>query len=90
VALPTVVVTGLAMARPYLPTLDAVTTVPRLLIAAKVVLIVALVVSFITCPLYRQCSPVAGVCDLDDLDDDHRPIEDAFDAREFDAREGRP
>lgn len=40
-----------------------------LLIPLKLGLIGALVVIFITCPLYRACSPVRGVCNLDDLGD---------------------
>lgn len=38
-----------------------------LLVPLKLGLIGALVVIFITCPLYRACSPVRGVCNLDDL-----------------------
>lgn len=34
----------------------------------KVLAIVALVVVFITCPLFRHCSPVQGVCDIEDLE----------------------
>ena len=69
VSLPTVVVTGVLMADPYLADVsDLVATVPGRFITAKAGLIVLLVVIFITCPLYRQCSPVAGVCDLDDRD----------------------
>src|SRR5699024_4486671 len=41
---------------------------PGALIPGKVLAIVALVVVFITCPLFRHCSPVQGVCDLDDLE----------------------
>jgi putative copper export protein len=71
VALPTVVVTGALMALPHLTGPgDLVTTAAGRLITTKVGLIVALVVIFITCPLFRQCSPVAGVCDLDELDGD--------------------
>lgn len=68
-ALPTIIVTGLVMAGAYrsLP-LSWWTTFPGLLIPLKVVAIVALVVVFVTCPLFRHCSPVQGVCDLDDLD----------------------
>lgn len=74
VSLPTVVVTGVLMAHPYLADVsDLVATVPGRFITAKAGLIVLLVVIFITCPLYRQCSPVAGVCDLDDRDDAVRP-----------------
>src|SRR5690606_20021258 len=70
VALPTVVATGVAMALPYLAEVgDLALTTPGRLIAVKIGLIVALAVIFITCPLFRQCSPVAGVCDLDELDD---------------------
>lgn len=39
------------------------------LILAKLGLILALVVVFITCPMWRACSPIRGVCNLDDLDD---------------------
>jgi len=68
-ALPTIIVTGLLMAGVYrsLP-LDWWTTMPGVLIPLKVMAIVALVVVFITCPLFRQCSPVQGVCNIDDLD----------------------
>jgi len=31
---------------------------------------VALVAVFIACPLFRQCSPVQGVCNVDDLKQD--------------------
>lgn len=75
VALPTVIATGALMALPYLVgPADLLGTTPGRYILAKVGLIAALVVIFITCPLYRQCSPVQGVCDLDDLDDE-RPLD---------------
>lgn len=69
VALPTIIVTGLVMAGAYraLP-LAWWTSFPGVLIPVKVLAVVALVVVFITCPLFRHCSPVQGVCDLDDLD----------------------
>lgn len=38
------------------------------LVLAKVGLIAGLVVVFIVCPMWRACSPVRGVCDLDDLE----------------------
>jgi putative copper resistance protein D len=68
-ALPTIIVTGLVMAGAYraLP-LSWWTSFPGVLIPLKVLAVVALVVVFITCPLFRHCSPVQGVCDLDDLD----------------------
>jgi putative copper resistance protein D len=67
-ALPTIIVTGLAMAGVYtvLP-IEWWLTFPGILIPLKVLAIVALVVVFITCPLFRQCSPVQGVCNVDDL-----------------------
>lgn len=67
-SLPTIIVTGVWMALRY----GGVTS-PfwlsgiGLLVPLKLLLIVALVVIFITCPLYRACSPVRGVCNLDDL-----------------------
>lgn len=69
-ALPTVIGTGVIMALGYrmLP-LSWWAEFPGVLIPAKVLAIVALVVVFITCPLFRHCSPVQGVCDLDDLAD---------------------
>jgi putative copper resistance protein D len=69
-ALPTIIVTGLIMAGAYrsLP-LGRWTTMPGVLIPLKVLAIIALIVVFITCPLFRHCSPVQGVCNIDDLDD---------------------
>lgn len=75
-ALPTIIITGLVMAGAFraLP-LDWWTSFPGVLIPAKVLAIVALVVVFITCPLFRHCSPVQGVCNVEDLDrsDEPRP-----------------
>jgi putative copper resistance protein D len=85
-ALPTIIVTGLVMAGVYrsLP-LGWWTTMPGVLIPLKVMAILALVVVFITCPLFRHCSPVQGVCNLDDLDDldarDDREDQDDRDKR---------
>lgn len=42
-------------------------TVWGYLVLAKIGLILALVAVFILCPMWRACSPVRGVCDLDDL-----------------------
>jgi putative copper resistance protein D len=68
-ALPTIVITGLFMAGAYrLLPLSWWTTFPGVLIPLKVMAIVALVVVFVTCPLFRHCSPVQGVCDIEDLD----------------------
>lgn len=38
------------------------------LVLAKIGLILALVVVFITCPMWRACSPIRGVCNLDDME----------------------
>jgi len=67
-SLPTIVLTGVWMALRYGGLLspfwrDGI----GLLVPLKLGLIAALVVIFITCPLYRACSPVRGVCNLDDL-----------------------
>ncbi len=72
-ALPTVIVTGLIMAGAYrmLPA-DWWLAFPGVLIPLKVLCIVALVVVFIACPLFRQCSPVQGVCNVDDLNEPMR------------------
>lgn len=69
-ALPTIILTGLVMAGVYtvLP-IEWWMTFPGILIPLKVLAIVVLVVVFITCPLFRQCSPVQGVCNIDDLAD---------------------
>lgn len=67
-SLPTIIITGLVMAGVYtvLP-MSWWVTFPGILIPLKVLAIVALVVVFVTCPLFRQCSPVQGVCNVDDL-----------------------
>lgn len=67
-ALPTIIATGVVMALNYrmLP-LEWWTSFPGILLPGKALTIVALIVVFITCPLFRHCSPVQGVCDLDDL-----------------------
>lgn len=67
-ALPTIIITGLIMAFAY-RTLPAQwwLHLPGILIPGKVAAIIVLVVVFITCPLFRHCSPVQGVCNLDDL-----------------------
>lgn len=67
-ALPTIIVTGVVMASEYrtLP-LDWWLSLPGIMIPLKVLAIVALVVVFITCPLFRHCSPVQGVCNTEDL-----------------------
>jgi putative copper resistance protein D len=70
-ALPTIIATGLVMAGAYraLP-MQWWLHFPGALIPLKVLLIVALIGVFIACPLFRQCSPVQGVCNVDDLQQD--------------------
>lgn len=69
-ALPTIIVTGVTMALAFRSApLHWWMVFPGLLIPLKVLTIVALVVIFITCPLFRQCSPVQGVCNVEDLHD---------------------
>ncbi len=69
IILPTLVITGLLQAYPYvgLSPSALVATNFGLLILAKMALIVLLVVIFLTCPLWRACSPIAGMCNLEDL-----------------------
>ena len=68
-ALPTIIVTGLIMAGVYRAfPIEWWVQFPGVLIPLKVGAIIALVVVFIACPLFRHCSPVQGVCNLDDLE----------------------
>lgn len=68
--LPSIILTGIAMASAYRGRpLGWWERFPGALIPAKVAIILALVTVFILCPLFRQCSPVKGVCDVRDLDD---------------------
>lgn len=69
-SLPTIVLTGVWMALRYGGILSPFWRDGLgLLVPLKLGLILALVVIFITCPLYRACSPVRGVCALEDLDE---------------------
>ncbi len=69
-ALPTIIVTGLIQSDVFLNKgMSWWSSLPGVLIPVKVLLIIALIVIFITCPLYRQCSPVKGVCNVEDLAD---------------------
>lgn len=69
IILPTLIITGLIQAYPYVGlNPSALLTSPfGRLILVKLLLIVVLVVVFITCPMWRACSPIAGMCNLDDL-----------------------
>lgn len=67
--LPTLIVTGLVQAYPYVglnPSALFTSPIGRLILL-KLLLIVVLVGVFITCPMWRACSPIAGMCNLDDL-----------------------
>ena len=69
VILPTLVITGLLQAYAYIG-LDLnllLSTFFGQLILFKIGLVVALIGIFITCPMWRACSPIKGICDLDDL-----------------------
>lgn len=67
--LPTLILTGLVQSYPYVglnPSALLTTPFGRLILV-KLALIVVLIGVFITCPLWRACSPIAGMCNLDDL-----------------------
>lgn len=70
VILPTLLITGLLQALPYTGfNLHALLFSSfGQLILLKLGLIVALVGIFITCPMWRACSPIRGLCDLEDLE----------------------
>ncbi len=69
VILPTLVVTGLLQAYAYIGwDLNLlIGTFFGQLILLKLGLVVMLFGIFITCPMWRACSPIKGMCDLDDL-----------------------
>ncbi|MFZ5826070.1 MAG: hypothetical protein ACOY94_17380 [Bacillota bacterium] len=66
---PTIVLTGLVQAWAIFGWQWAalLTNLWGWLILAKLGLILALVAVFITCPMWGACSPIRGVCNLDDL-----------------------
>jgi putative copper resistance protein D len=67
--LPTLIITGLIQAYRYIGLNPSalVSSSFGLLILAKLLLVVALIVIFVTCPIWRACSPIAGMCNLEDL-----------------------
>lgn len=69
VILPTIVITGLLQAYPYIGlNLETLLFSPLgQLILFKIGSVIALIGIFITCPMWRACSPIKGMCDLDDL-----------------------
>lgn len=67
--LPTLIVTGAWQAFRYVGwNLSAMTASSfGLLILFKLALVGLLIVVFLTCPMWRACSPIAGMCKIDDL-----------------------
>lgn len=67
--LPILVLTGLYQAGDAVGTTLApyLGTAVGLAVLAKLGFVVALVGIFLACPMWRACSPIDGVCDLDDL-----------------------
>jgi len=67
--IPTIVLTGIYQAigalGPSIP--SYVGTLVGLAIVAKLALIGVLVIIFKLCPMWRACSPIEGVCDLEEL-----------------------
>ena len=69
VILPTLIVTGFIQAYRYVGfNLHALTAATfGWLILTKLLLIGVLIIVFLTCPMWRACSPISGMCKLDDL-----------------------
>lgn len=69
VVLPTLVLTGILQAVPYAGGNlgGLVATWPGRLVLLKAGALLGLVGIFVTCPLWRACSPVRGMCDVRDL-----------------------
>lgn len=67
---PMILLTGLAQAYlEYGSTLSPYTeSIVGIAILAKLGFVALLFGIFLTCPMWRACSPIDGVCDLDDLD----------------------
>ncbi|MBI2953140.1 MAG: hypothetical protein HYY30_02420 [Chloroflexi bacterium] len=70
VALPLVVATGLFQAYGWIGLeVSALASAPvGIVILIKLALIISLVGIFLACPMWRACSPIAGVCDITDID----------------------
>ncbi len=69
--LPTLIITGFIQAYRYVGfSLDALLYSPiGHVILIKIGLVLVLVGVFLTCPLWRACSPISGMCKLDELYD---------------------
>lgn len=67
--LPMLIVTGFIQAYRYVGfNLNALTASTfGWLILMKILLIGVLIIVFLTCPMWRACSPISGMCKLDDL-----------------------
>jgi putative copper resistance protein D len=67
--LPTLIITGFIQAYRYVGfNLTALTASTfGWLILTKILLIGVLIIVFLTCPMWRACSPISGMCKLDDL-----------------------
>lgn len=76
VILPTLLVTGLFQALPYtgFSLHELLFSTFGRLILLKLGLIIGLVGIFITCPMWRACSPIRGMCDLEDLEAEAPPL----------------
>jgi hypothetical protein len=74
--LPALMLTGLLQAHRYTGLNLAPLTASSfgLLILGKMVLVGVLVGVFLTCPLWRACSPIAGMCNLDDLQQENENL----------------
>ncbi len=69
IILPSLIVTGLIQAYRYVglsPEALLYSPIGRLILI-KIGLVVVLIVVFLTCPLWRACSPISGMCKLDEL-----------------------
>ena len=72
IAFPAIVLTGLLQAQVFLGVNVASLwqTTFGLFVLAKLALMTLLLGIFITCPMWHACSPIAGMCDLADLERD--------------------
>lgn len=69
IILPTLIITGFIQAYRYVGlNVGALIASPfGWLITIKLILIGILIVVFLTCPMWRACSPISGMCKLDEL-----------------------
>ncbi|MCB0005521.1 MAG: hypothetical protein KDE09_00365 [Anaerolineales bacterium] len=69
IILPTLIITGFIQAYRYVGlNVNALTASPfGWLITIKLILVGILIIVFLTCPMWRACSPISGMCKLDEL-----------------------